>query len=67
MQEDSTFINPFLFSCAGVADIVYQCLTTDKDISGTYSAVDRNTVFVTNPFLRPLESHESLPFEAYVL
>lgn len=49
---------------AGVADLVYGCLSSDRlEMGRTYSAVDQNTIFVTNPFLRPLEAHECVPFE----
>ncbi|UPQ99944.1 NAD(P)-binding domain-containing protein [Chloropicon primus] len=53
---------------AGIGDLVHNCLASDKlALQSTYSAVDANTIFITNPFLRPLESHESVPFDSIVL
>ena len=52
---------------AGIGSLVHRCLTSDKLAPRrTYSAVDANTIFVTNPFLRPLEAHESVPFDTLV-
>ena len=54
-------------TAGGVAEIVKRCIKSDKVVGNTFSAVDSNTVFVSNPFLRPLETHESIPFEKFYI
>ena len=54
-------------TCGGVASLVVQCMASDRVLGGTFSCVDSSTIFVTNPFLRPLEFHEPLPFEIFSL
>jgi hypothetical protein len=38
----------------------------DKTIGKTLAMVDRTKVFVANPFIRPLEEFEGLPFDEFI-
>jgi len=56
-----------LITVSGLAHLVSQVIGSDRAVGGTFSAVDLRTVFITNPFLRPLEVHETVPFQAFEL
>lgn len=49
-------------SYASLSKVVQDCLTEGKLWSKTYSGVDRGRIYVSNPFVRPLESFEPIPF-----
>ena len=49
-------------SYIGLSKVVHTCLSEERMWSKTYSAIDRDRVYVSNPFVRPLESFEPIPF-----